>query len=258
MRERWQAVPSALAPRSGTGMAGLIWARSRGPRGTCSHQALANPLRLRCLQQVPEVFALQQLGRAKKGFPRGLQRNREREMPPMACASCILPRLGAFLGLGGKEDAAAGERYLFCTQAEAWGKHHLRHWTLLGLQRRSFRCSGHREGCQHRLPPVTAQLRNAHLSHALVLVVHVEEERQEDVAHFLLHLCSAGVPCNLHGILTEKDGELPHVAGLLVMHKGGTQSCLLQAHVSLVSRGLGLANRDPDVCGSPAHSRERW
>lgn len=62
---------------------------------------------------------------------------------------------------------------------------------------------------------MTVQLRNAHLSHALVLVVQVEEERHEDVAHFLLHLRSVGTPCNLHGILTKKDGELPHLGGLL-------------------------------------------
>lgn len=83
---------------------GQGWQASFGPGlwGACSHQALANPLRLRCLQQVPEVFALQQLGRAKKGFPRGLQRNREREMPPMPAQQglCIL-HLATARGLPG-------------------------------------------------------------------------------------------------------------------------------------------------------------
>lgn len=66
--------------------------------------------------------------------------------------------------------------------------------------------------------------------------MQVEEERQEDVAHFLLHLRSVGVPCNLHGILTEKDGELPCLGGLLVtQNKEG----LSPAAKPTLSRGVG-------------------
>ena len=100
VRERRQVAPFGLqplevrasAPRPGPGLAGLIWARSRELWGTCPHQALADPLRLRCLQQIAEVLALLQLGRAKKGFPGGLQRNRDREMPPMPAerGRCVL------------------------------------------------------------------------------------------------------------------------------------------------------------------------
>ena len=100
VRERRQVAPFGLqplevrapAPRPGPGMAGLIWAGSWELWGTCPHQALADPLRLRCLQQIAEVLALLQLGRAKKGFPGGLQRNRDREMPPMPAerGRCVL------------------------------------------------------------------------------------------------------------------------------------------------------------------------
>jgi len=91
-------------------------------------------------------------------------------------------------------------------------------------------CPGHPCGVSTPFPatPVAWSL---HLGHTLHLVVHLEEQWEQDPLYFLLHLFLVSPHHNLHHIFEEADGELPHLAALLVGRRtGGLQPQLLPAH----------------------------
>ena len=73
-RHSWTALPTGTwgSPRP---------ARALG-LGGCPHQALSDPPRLLGLQQVSELFPLEELCCSKEGFPGGLQSSRSWEMAP--------------------------------------------------------------------------------------------------------------------------------------------------------------------------------
>lgn len=101
-------------PHPGPGLAGLVWARFWEPSGSCPYQTLANPLWLRCLQQVPELLPLQELGSTKEGFPRGLQSSREWEMKPLRMGQAlVVPHLGEAWGLS----------WPLLGRCSSWGRH---------------------------------------------------------------------------------------------------------------------------------------
>lgn len=218
------------------------------------HQALADPPGLLCLQQLLELLVLQELGTFVEGAPRGLQSSKDQEMAP-------LPRVQG-LGVPGQSRGEArsggpnsGLRHLQAPLGRPWGLRALGlcgHALLLpssaGLGRAGvgiapahlLSCCQLR-GCRQGGAPSPPQglrrlgpnwgtfrgLRDPHLSHVVVLVMQVEEERHQALLHILPHLLCVGADCNLHCIPAEEDGELSHAAGLLGGEKKGGRTSVL-------------------------------
>ena len=121
-RQRW-----AAAVGRGTDASPTCWALgergfSRPSVGLRGHpyQAFTDPPCLLCLQQLPELPLLQELGSSKEGFPSGLQSSRDWEMTP--------PPRRQDLGVPGQSRGAArvggpnrGLRHLQALLRSPWG-----------------------------------------------------------------------------------------------------------------------------------------